>query len=219
MPRSRRLLEIERETLLAAIEREEVGGRLAHEGADPARVVAAAGRLDLDHARTQVGEHLGAERTGQHARQIDDEDPGERARSRHRLAAGTLEALLERGAARRAGPSAGARRTARSARDQRQLGEPARRRRRAAARPDPRASGREPLRSSAPGAGRRPIGVSTALRGALAALEDPLEHAAVLAVARPQELAVRALAEPVHVVDARQLRASRACPISSQCAK
>ena len=44
--------------------------------------------------------------------------------------------------------------------------------------------------SSAPGAGTWPIGVSTASACAVEALDDPLEHAAVLAEAGPQELAV-----------------------------
>src|SRR5438128_7595059 len=44
------------------------------------------------------------------------------------------------------------------------------------------------------GAGARPVG----------ALEDPLEHAQVLAVARPEELAVVARAEPVHPEDLRR---------------
>src|SRR3954451_12988531 len=44
------------------------------------------------------------------------------------------------------------------------------------------------------------------LQFAVAAAEDPLEHAAVLAEPRPQELAVLALAEPVHAQDLRQLR-------------
>ena len=42
--------------------------------------------------------------------------------------------------------------------------------------------------SSAPGAGRFPMGVSIAAAAAGHPLEDPLQHAAVLAVARPQEL-------------------------------
>src|SRR5690606_25903640 len=40
---------------------------------------------------------------------------------------------------------------------------------------------------------------------ALRALDHPLEHAQVVAEARPQELAVAALAEPVDVEDLRQL--------------
>ena len=45
-----------------------------------------------------------------------------------------------------------------------------------------------------------------ALDLAVAAAEDPLQHAAVLAEAGPQELAVVVLAEPVDVEDLRQLR-------------
>ena len=55
--------------------------------------------------------------------------------------------------------------------------------------------------------GRLPIGVSTAPARAVAAADHPLEHAQVVAEARPQELAVVALAEPVDVEDLRQLRA------------
>src|ERR1044072_2122038 len=64
-----------------------------------------------------------------------------------------------------------------------------------------------------------PLGVDLALgrqqpdRGldrlafALAAAEDPLEHAAVLAEAGPEELAVGVFAEPVDVEDTRQVPA------------
>ncbi len=45
------------------------------------------------------------------------------------------------------------------------------------------------------------------LGGAVAAADDPFEHAQVVAVAGPEELAVGALAEPVDVEDLRQLRA------------
>ena len=44
-----------------------------------------------------------------------------------------------------------------------------------------------------------------------AALDDPLQHAHVLAEARPEELAVGVLAEPVDAEDARRMR-DRACP-------
>src|SRR6185437_15900961 len=46
-----------------------------------------------------------------------------------------------------------------------------------------------------------------AARLAIHARDHPLQHAQVLAEARPQELAVLALAEPVDVEDLRQLRA------------
>ena len=70
-----------------------------------------------------------------------------------------------------------------------------------------------------PWRGTRPIGVSTRLALAVAAAEDPLEHARVLAEPGPQELAVVVLAEPVDVEDLRQLRAVALGRSSSQCAK
>ena len=54
--------------------------------------------------------------------------------------------------------------------------------------------------------------------GALAAAEDPLQDAAVLAEAGPEELAVGVFAEPVDVEDPRQLAPSR-LPAFSQWAK
>jgi hypothetical protein len=47
-----------------------------------ARVVAAAGPLDLDHFRAKVGKQLRAPRAGKHARQIDDGQVSERSRHR-----------------------------------------------------------------------------------------------------------------------------------------
>src|SRR5437879_4590143 len=44
------------------------------------------------------------------------------------------------------------------------------------------------------------------VRLAVAPLKYPLQHAAILAIARPQELAVFVLTEPVHVINLRQLR-------------
>src|SRR5258708_7668796 len=43
------------------------------------------------------------------------------------------------------------------------------------------------------------------IRLALDALDDPLEHAHVLAVAGPEEFSGGVLAEPVHEIDARRL--------------
>ena len=62
-----------------------------------------------------------------------------------------------------------------------------------------------PSRSSEPGAGRFPIGVETAVGFAGQPLDDPLQHPDVLAEAGPDELAAGVLAEPVHVVQLRQL--------------
>ena len=47
-------------------------------GPDVAGVVAGAGPLHLDDAGAQVGEHERAVGPGQHARQVDDDDPGQR---------------------------------------------------------------------------------------------------------------------------------------------
>ena len=62
-----------------------------------------------------------------------------------------------------------------------------------------------PSRSSEPGAGRFPIGVVDRLGLAVQPLDDPLQHPDVLAEAGPDELAAGVLAEPVHVVQLRQL--------------
>src|SRR5690606_36261112 len=48
-----------------------------HEGPDPARVVARARPLDLDHPRAQLEELERAEGPRQHARQVDDDGAGE----------------------------------------------------------------------------------------------------------------------------------------------
>jgi len=73
------VLQVERDALLAAIQRRKVGGAPIDEGPDLARVVTTAGRLDLDDARTQIRQHQGAEGAREDARQIDDQDAGERA--------------------------------------------------------------------------------------------------------------------------------------------
>src|SRR5207245_9831639 len=56
------------------------------------------------------------------------------------------------------------------------------------------------------GWGREPAdGRVYGVRLAVASLKDPLQHAVILVIARPQELAVFVLAEPVHVINLRQL--------------
>ena len=55
------------------------------------------------------------------------------------------------------------------------------------------------------GVGTRPIGRLDGVGLTLEAVDDPLEHAAVVAVAGPQEGAVLVAAEPVDAEDARQL--------------
>ena len=71
--------EVERDALLAAVQRHEVGRLAVEERPDLARVVAVSGPLDLDHARAELGQHQRAVRPRQHARQIDHRDSGERA--------------------------------------------------------------------------------------------------------------------------------------------
>ena len=74
-----RVLEVDRHRLLVAIDREKVGRLAAHEGrAEGAGVVAALGTLELDHARAEVGELHRAERSGQHAREIEHHQVVER---------------------------------------------------------------------------------------------------------------------------------------------
>src|SRR5690606_41531317 len=46
-------------------------------------------------------------------------------------------------------------------------------------------------------------------RSILASLDDPLQHAQVVAEARPQEFPVGSLTEPIDMKDARQARAAR----------
>ena len=75
------VLQIERQTLLVPVDAEEVRAFFTDEGrSPPARVVAAAGLLDLDDPRAHVGEQHRAVGPGQHARQIDDEQPVQRWR-------------------------------------------------------------------------------------------------------------------------------------------
>src|SRR5262249_35148637 len=74
-----RVLEVERDALLAAIDECEVERAAVEEGAERARRITAAAALDLDHARTELAEQHGAERTGENARQVEDEDPVERS--------------------------------------------------------------------------------------------------------------------------------------------
>src|SRR5581483_1458822 len=76
--------QIERHRLLPSIDGEEVGADAVDEGrAQAARFVAAARLFDLDDARAGVGEHLGAERSGEDAREIGDENAFERPLHRY----------------------------------------------------------------------------------------------------------------------------------------
>mmetsp|Transcript_878 Transcript_878/g.2015 ORF Transcript_878/g.2015 Transcript_878/m.2015 type:complete len:634 (+) Transcript_878:965-2866(+) len=71
---------------------------------------------------------------------------------------------------------------------------------------------RQPLPVQVAVVGRHAEDVLVTTAGAFEAVQHPLEHAHVLAVAGPDEFAVRALAEPVDAVDGRQLGP---CPFRS----
>ena len=73
-----------------------------------------------------------------------------------------------------------------------------------------------PSSGMAPGPGTQPYGRLDGLALAGAAFEHPLEHPAVLAVAGPEKLAVRTLAEPVDVEEPWQLARIGRLPIRSQ---
>ena len=79
-----RLLEVEREAFLVAIDAEEVGALARHERRSPgARVVASPRTFDLDHARAHVRQHQRAVRPRHDTSQIEDGDARENV-SRHR---------------------------------------------------------------------------------------------------------------------------------------
>ena len=92
--------------------------------------------------------------------------------------------------------------------DRLDLGQPLVRRRRAAGARGPRARCRGRPCRAPPGSGTQPDRRVGRVRVVVAAAEDPLEHARVLAEPGPEEVAVvGVLAEPVDVEDLRQLRA------------
>src|SRR6516164_8961295 len=75
--------EVEGDRLLAPVDRNEIGRFAVLERAVLPRVVALPRRLDLDHARSELGEQQGAVRTRKDAGQIDDRDTRERPVLRH----------------------------------------------------------------------------------------------------------------------------------------
>ncbi len=79
-------LEIERDRALVAIRRRVVGrGAVGQERRAPsARVVARARTLDLDDIGAQIAEHLGAERTRENAREVQNPEVREGARGHSR---------------------------------------------------------------------------------------------------------------------------------------
>ena len=68
------VLEVERDRFLAAVDRGEVGRLAVDERAVGAGVVAALGRLDLDHPGAHLRHQEGAVGAGEDARQVDDGD-------------------------------------------------------------------------------------------------------------------------------------------------
>src|SRR5215467_10213942 len=75
--------EIERDRLLAAVDRSEISRFAVFERAVLARVIAVPRRFDLDHARAELGEQQRAIRARQDAGKIDDRDAGKRPALRH----------------------------------------------------------------------------------------------------------------------------------------
>ena len=74
--------EIERQARLARVDPDEVRGLIGPAGfhlrVAASRVVAFARALDLDHARAQIGEQPCAVRAGQHAREVENGETGEK---------------------------------------------------------------------------------------------------------------------------------------------
>ena len=69
-----RVPEVEANALLVAVQHREARALAVDHDAHVALVVAARG-LDLHHSRAEVAEHRGAVRPGQHAREIEDQQP------------------------------------------------------------------------------------------------------------------------------------------------
>src|SRR5204863_9187071 len=72
------VLYVERETFLRAIDPDEVGSEPVDSVVVMARRIAAAGALDLDHARAELAELARAERPGDDLLECDDRDSFER---------------------------------------------------------------------------------------------------------------------------------------------
>src|SRR5437899_3727330 len=75
--------EVERDRLLTPVDRGEIGRFAILERAVLASVVALRRRLDLDYARSELGEQQGAVRARQDAGEIDDCDVGKRPSLSH----------------------------------------------------------------------------------------------------------------------------------------
>ena len=70
--RALRVLEVEPDAPLAAIDADEIGAPRAHEWRPAAGVVAFGRFFDLDDVGAHVAEEHGAERTGEDTREVDD---------------------------------------------------------------------------------------------------------------------------------------------------
>ena len=71
-------LDVERDALLAAVDGGEEHALSGEQRRPAARHVAGRRALDLHHARAELGEQQGAERTGKRMREVGDENAGER---------------------------------------------------------------------------------------------------------------------------------------------
>ena len=69
-----RMLDVERQAFLRTVEPDEVGGLTLDGLVIIAREIADAGSFDLDHARAEVGELAGAERSSHRLFERDDRD-------------------------------------------------------------------------------------------------------------------------------------------------
>jgi hypothetical protein len=77
--------DIQRDRALVAVHTDEIRTllRTRHVGrGEAARVVTGAGALDLDHVGAEIGQHLRAGRSGQHARQVEHAQSTQRSRGK-----------------------------------------------------------------------------------------------------------------------------------------
>jgi hypothetical protein len=98
-----RVLEVERDAALVAVDHLEGRRGAADEGRAPAARVVALRPLDLDDIGAEGGEHLAGEGAGEVLRDLDDLDAGERAAGRWRSSPSPAEQRAVVGAERRGG--------------------------------------------------------------------------------------------------------------------
>ena len=75
------LLQVQRDTFLAAVDRHEIGRLAADERAEGTGIVPRAGHLHLDDPGAEVRQHHGAVGPRQNAGEVDDRDPVEGPRN------------------------------------------------------------------------------------------------------------------------------------------